>query len=116
EGVPFDKRSGVIPHEVGRVVDPETGKVVPGEYVAGWIKRGPTGVIGTNKPDAIESVNSMFEDLQKGKLTPAPEPDPNAIPALLKARGVRYVTKDEWKIIDAKEIEEGKARCKPRVK
>lgn len=116
EGVPFDKRSGVIPNEVGRVIDPETGKVVTGEYVAGWIKRGPTGVIGTNKPDAIESVNSMFEDLQKGKLTPAPEPDPDATPALLKARGVRYVTKDEWKLIDAKEIEEGKARCRPRVK
>lgn len=115
-GVPFDARNGVIPNEVGRVVDLETGRIVTGEYVAGWIKRGPTGVIGTNKPDAIESVNSMFEDLQKGKLALAPDPDPAAIPALLKARGVRYVTQDEWKIIDAKEVADGKARGKPRVK
>ncbi len=115
-GVPFDARHGVIPNEVGRVVNLETGKIVPGEYVAGWIKRGPTGVIGTNKPDAIESVNSMFDDLQKNKLEPAPDPDPEAILALLKERGVRYVTKDEWKKIDAVEVAEGKKRGKPRVK
>jgi ferredoxin--NADP+ reductase len=116
EGVPFDRRNGVIPNEVGRVVDLDTGRVMTGEYVAGWIKRGPTGVIGTNKPDAIESVNSMFEDLQKGKIAPAPEPDPAVILALLQARGVRYVTQDEWKRIDAKEVADGKARGKPRVK
>jgi ferredoxin--NADP+ reductase len=116
EGVPFDKRNGVIPNEIGRVIDLDTGRVIVGEYVAGWIKRGPTGVIGTNKPDAIESVNSMFEDLQKGKIPPTPEPSPDAIPALLAERGVRYVTKDEWKLIDAKEVAEGKARGKPRVK
>ncbi len=115
-GVPFDARHGVIPNEVGRVVNLDTGKIVPGEYVAGWIKRGPTGVIGTNKPDAIESVNSMFDDLQKDKLEAAPDPDPEAIPALLKERGVRYVTKDEWKKIDAVEVAEGKKRGKPRVK
>ncbi|MCB0052210.1 MAG: NADP oxidoreductase, partial [Caldilinea sp.] len=112
-GVPFDARHGVIPNEVGRVIDLETGRVVPGEYVAGWIKRGPTGVIGTNKPDAIESVNSMFDDMQKGKLEPAVDPDPEAIPTLLKERGVRYVTKDEWKKIDAVEVAEGKKRGKP---
>lgn len=116
EGVPFDNRNGVIPNEVGRVVDLETGRILSGEYVAGWIKRGPTGVIGTNKPDAIESVNSMFDDLQKGKLTPALEPSPDAIPALLAQRGVRYVTKDDWKLIEAKEIADGKAQGKPRVK
>lgn len=115
-GVPFDGRNGVIPNEVGRIVDLDTGRVITGEYVAGWIKRGPTGVIGTNKPDAIESVNSMFEDLQKGKIAPALAPDPEAIPALLKARGVRYVTQEEWKVIDAKEVADGKARGKPRVK
>ncbi len=116
DGVPFDARHGVIPNEVGRVVDLDTGRIVTGEYVAGWIKRGPTGVIGTNKPDAIESVNSMFDDLQKGKLKPAPDPDPDAIPALLKARGVRYVTQEEWKKIDAVEVAEGKKRGKPRAK
>ena len=116
EGVPFDNRNGVIPNEVGRVIDLDTGRVMVGEYVAGWIKRGPTGVIGTNKPDAIESVNSMFEDLQKGKIVAAPEPSPDAIPALLAERGVRYVTKDDWKKIEAKEVADGKAQGKPRVK
>lgn len=115
-GVPFDARNGVIPNEVGRVINLETGRVVTGEYVAGWIKRGPTGVIGTNKPDSIESVNSMFEDFQKGKIAPAPDPDPEAIPALLQARGVRYVTQREWKLIDAKEVADGKACGKPRAK
>ena len=115
-GVPFDARNGVIPNEVGRIVDLDTGKVVAGEYVAGWIKRGPTGVIGTNKPDAVESVNSMYEDLQKGKILPAVEPDPAAVVNLLQARGVRYVTQDEWKQIDAVEVAAGKERGKPRVK
>ena len=114
--MPFDKRNGVIPNEVGRVIDLDTGRVLTGEYVAGWIKRGPTGVIGTNKPDSIESVNSMFEDLQKGKIAPAPNPDLEAIPALLQARGVRYVSQTEWKLIDAQEVADGKARGKPRVK
>jgi ferredoxin--NADP+ reductase len=116
EGVPFDRRNGVIPNEVGRVIDLDTGKAMTGEYVAGWIKRGPTGVIGTNKPDSIESVNSMFDDLQKGKIPPASEPSLDAIPALLAERGVRYVTKDDWKLVDAKEVADGKAQGKPRVK
>ena len=115
-GVPFDVRQGIIPNEVGRVIDLETGKIVAGEYVAGWIKRGPTGVIGTNKPDAIESVNSMFDDLRKGKLTAASDPDPDTIPALLKTRGVRYVSQEDWKKIDAVEVAEGKKRGKPRAK
>lgn len=116
EGVPFDRRSGVIPNEVGRVIDLDTGRLMAGEYVAGWIKRGPTGVIGTNKPDAIESVNSMFDDLQKGKIPPALEPALEAIPSLLAERGIRYVTKDDWKQIEAKEVGDGKAQGKPRVK
>lgn len=116
EGVPFDNRSGIIPNDVGRVIDPATDKVVTGEYVVGWIKRGPNGVIGTNKPDAIESVNSMFEDLQKGKIQPAPAPDPGAIVALLAQRGVRAVSEAEWQRIDAAEIAAGKAVGKPRSK
>jgi ferredoxin--NADP+ reductase len=115
-GVPYDARKGVIPNEMGRVVDPQTEKAVRGEYVVGWAKRGPTGVIGTNKPDAIESINSLFEDLQKGKITPALEPDPALVVALLQARGVRYVTTDDWRKIEAAEVAAGKARGKPRVK
>ncbi len=115
-GVPYDARNGVIPNEVGRVIDHATEQVVSGEYVAGWIKRGPNGVIGTNKPDSIESVNSMFEDLRQDRLTPAPEPNPDAVVAILQARGVRYVTAAEWRQIDAAEVAAGQAQGKPRAK
>jgi ferredoxin--NADP+ reductase len=115
-GVPYDARKGTIPNELGRVIDPAADKVVRGEYVVGWAKRGPTGVIGTNKPDAIESVNSMFEDLQKGKLHGCEDPRPDAVVELLKDRGVRYVTADQWRAIDAAEVTAGKAQGKPRLK
>ena len=62
-GVPFDERSAVIPNEAGRVLDPHTGVALPGEYVVGWIKRGPSGVIGTNKRDAQETVDAILADL-----------------------------------------------------
>lgn len=115
-GVPYDARRGIIPNDLGRVVEPATDKVVRGEYVVGWAKRGPTGVIGTNKPDAVDSINSMFEDLQKGKLAPCDDPNPNAILELLDGRSIRYVTGDEWRKIDAAEVAAGKAQGKPRVK
>lgn len=115
-GVPYDQRKGTIPNELGRVLDPATDRAVTGEYVVGWAKRGPTGVIGTNKPDAIESINSLFEDLHKGKLSPCPEPDPQAVVDLLRERGVRYVTAEEWRRLDSAEVEAGKQTGKPRVK
>jgi ferredoxin--NADP+ reductase len=115
-GVPYDTRKGTIPNEHGRVQDPASDRIVRGEYVVGWAKRGPTGVIGTNKPDAIDSINSMFEDLQKGKLPGCENPDPNAVVALLQERGVRYVTADDWRTIDAHEVSLGKAQGRPRVK
>ena len=64
--VPFDERAGIIPNQTGRVIDPETQAPLARLYVAGWIKRGPSGVVGTNKPDAIETVGLMLEDLQQG--------------------------------------------------
>ena len=64
---------GVIPNQAGRVVDPDTGEQVPGHYVVGWIKRGPSGVIGTNKKDAADTVASIFEDVEAGEV---PEPRP----------------------------------------
>jgi ferredoxin--NADP+ reductase len=115
-GVPFDTRKGTIPNELGRVIDPAADRIVRGEYVVGWAKRGPTGVIGTNKPDAIESVNSLFEDLQKGKLHGCEDPRPDAVVELLRDRGVRYVSADEWRAIDAAEVAAGKAQGKPRLK
>ncbi len=112
--VPYDKRSGIIPNAQGRVKDPERGQVVAGEYVVGWAKRGPSGVIGTNKPDAIETVTNMLADLSV--ITPAPQPDPAAIDALLEERQIRVVTIDGWRILDRLEIENGNAQGKPRVK
>jgi ferredoxin/flavodoxin---NADP+ reductase len=115
-GVPYDTRRGTIPNQLGRVLDPTYDTIVRGEYVVGWAKRGPTGVIGTNKPDSIESVNSMFEDLEKGKLQGCEDPNPDAIVELLKERGTRYVTAAEWRTIDAYEVTAGKPHGRPRVK
>lgn len=111
--VPFNQRRGTIPNQDGRVVD-DSGAVIPGLYVVGWAKRGPTGVIGTNKPDALETVNEMVEDI--GKTTPAPEPNPDAIVRLLAERNVRYVSEEEWERIGRAEVERGKAQSRPRVK
>lgn len=112
--VPYDKRSGIIPNDQGRVKDPEQGAVVAGEYVVGWAKRGPSGIIGNNKPDAAETVDMMLADLSI--ITPAPNPDPAAIDALLEERQIQVVTIDGWRILDRLETENGKAQGKPRVK
>ncbi len=111
-GVPFHEAWGVIPNEAGRVV--ENGSPVPGLYVSGWIKRGPSGVIGTNKPDSVETVASLLEDL--GRLEPCSQPDTGALLELLADRKIRAVSFEDWRRIDALEIERGKARGKPREK
>ncbi len=77
EGVPFDDWHGTIPNEEGRIIDPETEGSIPGEYVAGWVKRGPSGVIGTNKRDAQETVEHLLEDLGEGRLPEPADPDPD---------------------------------------
>ena len=115
-GVPFYERWGIIPNQVGRVTANGGEEIVPGEYVVGWIKRGPSGVIGTNKPDALESVNSLLDDLKQGKLPAAQEPDPESIDKLLQERNVRYVTIDEWHKIDEIERARGAEQGRPRVK
>ena len=112
-GVPYDKRSGTIPNKDGRVIG-EGGVTVAGEYVVGWAKRGPSGVIGTNKPDSVATVASLVADV--GSLQAASNPDREAVVALLQSRNVRYVTQAEWKKIDAAELAAGKAQGRPRVK
>lgn len=112
-GLPYDKRSGVIPNRDGRIVD-EKGQVMPGLYVVGWAKRGPTGVIGTNKPDSVETVQEMLADLPT--LPTAIDPDPESIVRLLRERGVRFVDEDEWETINQAELRTGKAQGRPRVK
>ena len=109
-GVPFDENMGLIPNQEGRVLD--NGTVVPGMYAAGWIKRGPSGIIGTNKPDSLETVTKLLEDLPT--LTPCPKPDSSAVLQLLRSRGVRVVDIEDWKKIDAAEVERGQLHGKPR--
>jgi ferredoxin--NADP+ reductase len=111
-GLPFDDRRAVVPNQGGRVV--RDGEPVPGEYVAGWIKRGPTGVIGTNKHDAQETITALLEDLPS--LPTPPETDPGAVVALLESRGVQVVVWDGWRAIDDAEAELGRAQGRQRVK
>ncbi len=115
-GVPFNDSWDVILNEKGRVLNPDTQKHLLGLYTAGWIKRGPTGVIGTNKPDAGETVGCMLEDLQAGK-TLAPEyPEPEKALAMIRARQPRFVSYDDWRQIDALEVARGEMEGRPRVK
>ncbi|MGH4022939.1 MAG: FAD-dependent oxidoreductase [Pseudonocardiaceae bacterium] len=111
-GVPFDERAAVIPHIEGRVQ--RNGSSAPGEYVVGWIKRGPTGVIGTNKGDARETVGRLLDDLDE--LSPALHRDPDAIISLLGQRGSGVITWAGWEAIDAAEAALGAAAGRTRVK
>jgi ferredoxin--NADP+ reductase len=111
EGVPFDEDRGVIPNENGRV----TGE--PGLYATGWIKRGPSGVIGTNKKDSQDTVNTIFSDLEAGAIPDAPlAGDRGSIEALLDERKPEHVTYSGWELIDAAEVAAGEPHGRPRVK
>jgi ferredoxin--NADP+ reductase len=111
-GLPFDAATGTVPNERGRVV--RDGERVPGAYVTGWIKRGPTGVIGTNKADAVETVAALLEDLP-GLPDPA-HPDPAELRAALRAHGLRPVDWSAWLRLDAEEVRRGGLRGAERVK
>jgi ferredoxin--NADP+ reductase len=115
-GVPFDERNGIIPNRDGRVIDPATNASVPRLYVAGWIKRGPSGVIGTNKLDATATVQAMLEDAAQYPAWEGLSLDLNAIPVLLAHKQVRAITFTDWKRIDQVEIAAGRKRGKPREK
>lgn len=116
-GVPYDARRGVIPNSTGRVLG-DGGEVRQGEYVAGWIKRGPSGVIGTNKADAMETVKALLEDLAAGRLAAGRSlaPTAEAIVELLASRGARPFDADAWFALDQAEIGAGEAQGRPRVK
>lgn len=103
-GIPFNDDWGVVPNEGGRVE--------PGLYAVGWIKRGPSGLIGTNNGDSADTVKELLADVPK--LTPAPEPDDDGLMAALADRGVRVVTYDDWLKIDKVELERGASAGKPR--
>jgi ferredoxin--NADP+ reductase len=114
-GVPFDERSFVLPNERGRVLGPD-GEPLAGVYTVGWIKRGPTGILGTNKRDAEETVRCLAEDLASGALAAPPSPDPEQIDALLAERKPDLVTIEGWRAIDADEMRRGRETQRPRVK
>jgi ferredoxin--NADP+ reductase len=114
--LPFDERQGVIPNDAGRVLDRPGGSPRPGLYVAGWIKRGPTGVIGTNKPDAAETVASMLADRAAGQHLRPAAPRREALEATLAERGSRFISYDEWCRLDEEEVRRGSSAGRPRVK
>jgi ferredoxin--NADP+ reductase len=114
-GVPFDEKRGTILNEKGRVLAPD-GKPIAGLYTAGWIKRGPSGVIGTNKKDAAETVAMMREDFAAGMVHEPANPDPVAIEELIAERDHEAVTYAGWEAIDAAETSAGEPHGRPRVK
>jgi ferredoxin/flavodoxin---NADP+ reductase len=109
-GLPFDERGGVIPNVAGRVVD------TPRTYVTGWIKRGPSGVIGTNKKCATDTVSTLLGDLAAGSLHADEPADPEIIYQELAARRRELVTYEAWERIDEAERVAGETLGRPRVK
>jgi ferredoxin--NADP+ reductase len=114
-GVPFDVRRSTVLNADGRVLDPGSGRPLPGVYAAGWIKRGPSGVIGTNKKCAQETTDRLLEDFAQG-LLPAPTSTPEELLASLRSGGHKVVDYTGWEAIDAHERALGEPHGRPRVK
>jgi ferredoxin/flavodoxin---NADP+ reductase len=113
--LPFDESADVVPNEDGRVVDPGSAEPVPGAYVAGWIKRGPTGFIGTNKSCSLHTVQALVADFNAGRLTD-PVAKSEALDGLVHARQPDAVDSAGWGAIDAAEIARGSHDGRPRNK
>ncbi len=114
-GVPFDPITATIPNDRGRVIDSLTGQPREGEYVAGWIKRGPNGIIGTNKPDAQETVEMLVEDLRAGRMRKQVL-SPEVFNCFLSQRQGEVVSFDDWKFLDSREVAMGEELGRPRLK
>jgi ferredoxin--NADP+ reductase len=115
DGIPFDERRGLIRNNGGRVVD-DSGAALRGEYTVGWIKRGPSGVIGTNKKCAADTVAAILDDAGAGALNAPARPDRDAIEPWLRQQAPGLVTWSGWQAIDAYERSRGEAAGRPRVK
>ncbi|MBV9047269.1 MAG: FAD-dependent oxidoreductase [Solirubrobacterales bacterium] len=115
EDIPFDQARGLIRNVGGRVCD-EQQRFCRGEYVAGWIKRGPTGVIGTNKKDATDTVAKVLEDAEAGALNDPGSPDPDETALWIAERAPAAVTWEGWLAIDECERRAGEPHGRPRVK
>ena len=112
-GVPFDARQGIFPNRDGRIVDGQ-GNALPGMYATGWIKRGPTGLIGTNRADSLATVAALQADLPH--LSTTVKAGADGLLPLLQSRGVRVVSYADWQKIDAAEVRRGESAGKPREK
>jgi ferredoxin--NADP+ reductase len=112
-GIPFDSRHGVIPNHEGQVID-DDNRIVPGVYATGWIKRGPVGLIGHTKSDAMETVQHLVKD-QASWWSPE-HPEEQSVSALLESRGVQFTDLSGWHRLDAEELARGAARGRERVK
>lgn len=115
-GLPYDERKGIIPNQKGRAIDTKTLHVLHGLYVVGWAKRGPSGVIGTNKPDSIETVHELLKDFSGRPLPEDPHKTEEAVIATLRGRGVQFVDYAAWQKLDRIELEKGRPRGKVREK
>jgi len=115
DGIPFDERRGLIRNDGGRVVD-DDGAALRGEYTVGWIKRGPSGVIGTNKKCAADTVTAILEDAGADALNVPSRPDRDGIEPWLREQAPGLVTWSGWQVIDAHERGRGEASGRPRVK
>lgn len=111
-GVPFHESWGVFPNNNGRITDNDS--VVPQLYTAGWIKRGPSGIIGTNRACAVETVKSLLEDV--GDLDSESKSGRDGLYSLLDQRDVRHINYQQWKTIDQAEVARGESKQKPREK
>ncbi|MGD8584133.1 MAG: FAD-dependent oxidoreductase [Chloroflexota bacterium] len=114
--VPFNDDWGVIMNVKGRVVDATTQEPKTGHYTAGWIKRGPSGVIGTNKPDAAETAELMLADAVEGAVLQPGYPSADAAEAMVRSRQPEFFSYDDWLRLDQLEVERGEATGRPRVK
>ena len=114
-GIPFDERRGLIRNHAGRVID-ESGTHQRGEYVVGWVKRGPSGVIGTNKKDASDTVARILEDREAGTLNVPADPSPESCAAWLAEQCPSLITWEGWRAIDEHESALGAPQGRPRVK
>ncbi len=110
KGLPFDDRSGTIPHTDGRIEGSRN------EYVVGWIKRGPTGVIGSNKSDSQETVDSLIADLSGASLAEFGDDHAERLAEWMVERQPKVVTDDHWKLINEHERTSGEPHGRPRVK